>query len=326
MPEDFENKIIIKHNVGEMLDKRISNARTFLPDVVAIGGVTDAYQPAESKFNSTRQCLEILAKHRYPVHLVTKSTAVLRDLELLEEIGRESWCCVSLTITGSSPETARFLDSKSPPPAKRFAAIKEIKERARHIQTGVLLIPLIPYLCDSDDDLEMMVKLTEDSGADYFLFGGGMTLRDRQALWFLQHLGREFPELISRYEQLYDFKYTTRSYNGSYSPPLDYLLPKHERLFELCRNHQIKYRIPRFVPEDYRKANYLVAETLLNQAYEKQLLGEDWQALFWAGQNIQNLQESIVAVAERSELGKIRNVTGRTKNKVESLLNSQNIR
>ncbi|MCG8605732.1 hypothetical protein MJD09_12135 [bacterium] len=71
-----------------MLDKRISNTKTFLPDVVAVGGVTDAYQPVEKKYANTRQCLEILAKHHYTVHLVTKSTAVLRDLSLLEEIGK----------------------------------------------------------------------------------------------------------------------------------------------------------------------------------------------------------------------------------------------
>ncbi len=108
MPQDFENKIIVKKNVGEMLDKRITNARTFLPDVVGMGGVTDCYQPAEEIYGNTQQCLEVLAKHHYPIHVATKSELVLRDLDILDAISRKSWCSVSVTITTTKPETASF--------------------------------------------------------------------------------------------------------------------------------------------------------------------------------------------------------------------------
>ena len=99
LPTDFENKITIKNNVAVLLDNRLTRARTLLPDVVVLSGTTDPYQPSEKKYRNTRQCLEILLKHKYPVHIITKSTMVLEDLEILEAIGKESWCTVSLTIT-----------------------------------------------------------------------------------------------------------------------------------------------------------------------------------------------------------------------------------
>jgi len=97
-----------------------------------------------------------------------------------------------------------------------------------------LLIPLVPYLGDSNEDLERLVQSTKDSGADYLLFGWGMTFQDRQAQWFLKYLSGSFPELIPKYEQLYGFSYNPEQYNGNYTPQLDYSMPKHRKLFELC--------------------------------------------------------------------------------------------
>ncbi|MCP4416227.1 MAG: radical SAM protein, partial [Chloroflexi bacterium] len=171
MPEDFENQIVIKTNVAEMLDQRISRARTFLPDVVGIGGVTDSYQPAEKKFANTRSILEVLAKHQFPVHLITKSTLVLRDLPLLEEIAQQTWCTVSLTITTIDPEKAKFLEKFAPSPAKRLEVLRQIKKNAPHVQTGALLIPLVPVLCDGESEVEELFTAVKQSNADYLMFG-----------------------------------------------------------------------------------------------------------------------------------------------------------
>ena len=320
MPEDFENKIIIKQNVTEMLDKRISGARTFLPDVVAMGGVTDCYQGAEKKYQNTRQCLEILRKHQYPVHLLTKSTLVLRDLALLEDIAQTSWCTVSVTITTANREIAKFLDNRSPSPEKRFSVIQEIKSAAPSVQTGILLIPLIPYLADSDEDLEKMILSAKAAGADYVLFGGGMTLRDQQGLWFLNKLQEKYPALIPEYEKLYQFTYRPDHYGGTDAPSGDYLLDRHQKLFQLCQKYKMPWRVKRYIPLDFRKTNYRIAEILLNDAYQKQMLNHPWKDQFWAAQNIQNLAEPIEAIAEGGQLSQIRNVQGKAKTRVEDLL------
>jgi len=308
MPTDFENTIIVKKNAKELLDKRITKARKLLPDVVAISGANDPYQPAETKYLNTRQCLEVLAKNKYPVGIGTKSKLVIRDLDLLEKIGKVSWSSVSVTITTANPEIAEFLEPRAPTPQERFDVIKKIKKQTKHIQAGVSFIPIVPYLCDSDEHLEVMVKKTKESGADFILFGSGVTMRDLQANWFLKHLKERYPELIEKYEELYDFKYNPVSYDGKYNPKEHYHKKINKKMLSLCEKYKLPYRMKRFIPNDYRRMNYIIAEKLLNESFRLQILGKAWSKKHWAGMNIQNLKESLLAVAKRNELQKIRNV------------------
>jgi DNA repair photolyase len=310
LPRDFQNTIIIKKNVRDMLDKRLTGARKLLPDVVGMSGANDPYQPAEIKYKNTRQCLEVLEKHNYPVHICTKSTFILRDLDVLEQIGKSTWCTVSITITTTKSRMARFLETQAPSPQKRFDVIEEIKTNTKFIQTGVLLIPVIPYLCDKDGDLESMVKQTKEAGADYILFGGGMTMRDLQAQWYLKHLKKQYPELLSQYENLYQFHYNQDSYRGTYEPKKTYARMVYTKLSELCKKYNLSYRIKRFIPHDYRGKNYTVAEKLFGIAYDNNIAGTAWKNMYWAAHNIQNLKESIVSIAKRNELQKIRNIDG----------------
>ena len=320
MPQDFENEILVKQNVSQMLDQRIARARTFLPDVVGIGGVTDSYQPAEKKYENTRSILSVLAKHQYPVHLITKSTLILRDLPLLEEIARQTWCTVSVTITTTDAEKSRFLEKFAPSPAKRLEVLRQIKTKAPHVQTGALLMPLIPVLCDDEAQVEQLFTAVKATGADYLMFGGAMTLRNRQADWFLQHLREAEPAVYQQYVDLYQFTPDSEAYNGRYLPGGDYMRQQHERLFALSDKHQLPHRIRRFIPNDYRKTNYLIAERMLNVSFERQMFGQSWETLFWAAQNIQNLKEPIEAVAARGELEQIKNVKGPIKKRIEAIL------
>jgi len=307
MPTDFENTIIVKKNIKEMLDKRLTRARKLLPDVVATGS-NDPYQPAEAKYKNTRQCLEVLRKHKYPVGVGTKSKLVLRDLDILEKIGKDSWCSVSVTITTNDPEISKFLEPRVPAPKERFDVIRTIKDQTKHIQAGISFIPIVPYLCDSDEQLEKMVKSIKESGADFILFGSGVTMRDLQAQWFLKHLKEKYPELIEKYEVLYEFKYNTESYEGKYNPKTYYLKKTNKKMLDLCEKYNLPYRIKRFIPNDFRRMNYIIAEKLLNESFRLQILGKAWNKKHWAGMNIQNLKESLLAIAKRNELQKIRNV------------------
>ncbi|UCB45737.1 MAG: radical SAM protein [Spirochaetota bacterium] len=308
LPTDFENTIIIKQNVREMLDQRLNRARTLIPDVVGIAGACDPYQPAEKKYRNTRSCLEILINHSYPVHIITKSPLVLEDRALLEGIGKQSWCTVSVTITTINKERARFLEYRAPDPESRFKIIRGIKDNASHIQVGVLIIPIIPFLTDSKNELEELVKASKVSGADYILFGSGLTMRDKQALWFLRHLRERYPEVTSNYENLYRFTYDPALYRGTYQPLRKYVAEKNLLMKNLCEKHSLACRIKRYIPDDYRKQNYRIAEHLLNQSYENQISGKTWTNIFWAGMNIQNLKEPIEEIAKRGDLKTVRNV------------------
>jgi DNA repair photolyase len=319
LPTDFENIILVKKNIGAMLDKRLTNARTLLPDVVGTGGTTDPYQPAERKYENTKKCLQILGKHRYPVLVGTKSNLVLRDLDLLETIGKNSWCTVGITITTTDAEKARFLETSAPSPEVRFNTIRTIKEKTEHIQAGVWLMPVVPFLTDSESDIEEVVRSSKEAGAEFILFGGGMTTRDMQANWFLRHLYEKYQTLIEKYEELYRFKYNPETYRGQYEPSRKYSIDITRKFLPIAEKYRIPTRMRRYIPQDCRKLNYMIAEKLLNEAYQQQTLGQSWSNTFWAGQNIQNLKESIAQVAARNELSKIRNVN----DKVESFIREQ---
>lgn len=320
MPEDFENQILIKQEVGPMLDGRLSRARTLLPDVVVIGGVTDGYQPVEKKFENTRRILEVLYEHEYPVHIITKSPLVLRDLDILEAIAQKTWAAVSFTVTTVDEDMAAFVDFRAPKPAKRLEAVKRIKSDAPSIKAGVLLIPLIPVLCDSEQAIHTLLHAAKTAHADYVLFGGAMTLRDVQAVWFLDQLMARYPEAYAAYKALYGFQSHTPSYTGRYVPEERYLSEKNQLFISISREIGLPIRIPRFIPADWRRANYQIAERMLNRAYLNQINGKGWEKLFWAGQNIQNLKEPIEQVASRGDLGSIRNVEPQIQSRIQDIL------
>ncbi len=134
-------------------------------------------------------------------------------------------------------------------------------------------------------------------------------MRDNQALWFLKRLSDDYPHLVERYEELYQGKYTPEEdYNGAYTPVKSYLEAIHKKMLTLCEKYKLNFRLKRYIPNDFRKLNYLIAQKLLDESYISQMLGKPWTNTFWAGQNINNLKESIQDIAARGELQKIRNV------------------
>ena len=316
---DFDHVIYAKTNATEMLDNRIKRARTLLPDVVVMSGAGDPYQPAEEIYGNTRACLEVLERHRYPVHIITKSTLVGRDIDLLSRIAGNNWSAVSVTITTTDDELSKFLEPWAPLPRERFETLRKIK-REGAIKTGITLMPIVPFLGDDDETLESITKAARDAGVDYILFAGGMTMRDRQAEWYLRRLGEEYPELVERYLRLYDAKMMDGKYKGRYGPPNIYSIRIHRKMFDLCEKYGLNYRMPRFIPDDFRRENYIIAEELLVEAYVAQSLGKSWTNVHWAGQNINNLREPIRSIASRDELRSIRNVNAELEARVRKRL------
>ncbi|MBU7004182.1 MAG: radical SAM protein [Theionarchaea archaeon] len=318
---EFDQIVYAKTDVGFMLDGRLRRARTLLPDVVAIGGSGDAYQPAEERFHNTHKCLEVLLRHHYPVFISTKSDLVRRDADLLGSIARDSWCTVATTITTFDQGVTGLMEPLAPPPEKRLKAIEEIKYKRPGIQAGVNLIPVIPFLTDGEDDLAEVVSRTKGAGADFVLFGSGMTMRDDQARWFLTRLKEIRPELLPGYLDLYGATFDpVGGYQGNFGPSSSYLKRIDNLLIRLCEENQLPYRVKRFIPNDFRRTNYLVSEVLLNQAYRSRIEGRPWKNIHWAGMNIGILKESLENVAEKGELGKIRNVTPELERRVLNLM------
>ena len=170
LDQDFENEVIVKIDIDKILESKIKKARTLLPDVVAPGGVNDAYQPIELKQKNTFKILKIFQKYKFPINIATKSSLIKRDISLLNKIANDTWCTVGFSITTTNEELASFLEPFSSPPRDRLKAIKEIKEKAPEIQVGTYFMPIIPYLEDSDENLEDVIKQSKKNGANFVLF------------------------------------------------------------------------------------------------------------------------------------------------------------
>jgi len=144
---DFETRILVKENLPAVLRAELS-APSWKPQVVAIGGVTDPYQPIERKTRLTRRCLEVFLELRNPVSLVTKSTLVRRDLDLLVELARRDLAHVYVSLTTLDREIQRSLEPLASAPSQRIAAIETLASAG--IPVGVLAAPVIPGLTDHE--------------------------------------------------------------------------------------------------------------------------------------------------------------------------------
>ena len=300
---DFSRIIYVKKNAPEVLEKEVKKVK---PDVVAMSGVTDPYQPAEKKYELTRKILMILAEQGFPVHIITKSDLVLRDIDLLREIARETWCSVSLTIITFNKELLPYLEPFAPSPERRLEAVDKLNEEG--IQAGVDFTPIVPYLLDNEENIEDVIKRASES-AEYILIGAAMTLRSNQRIRFFDLLKTNFPELVKKYKNLYGEKE---------NPPQDYIVRLNISAFEFYKKYGIKNYIepPSFAQP--RKENFDAANHLLLISFFKEFKSANpysaW-AYHKAPQTIENLNESITEICKRKAFEKLPGV-GKTISKV----------
>lgn len=144
---DFETRILVKQDAPELLRKELS-ARSWRPQVIAMCGVTDPYQPIERRARITRGCLEVLAEFRNPVGLISKNSLVVRDLDILEELARFDCISVSLSITTLRSDLHRIMEPRASHPRQRLKAIERLS--AAGIPVAVSLAPVIPGLTDHE--------------------------------------------------------------------------------------------------------------------------------------------------------------------------------
>jgi DNA repair photolyase len=144
---DFESKIMVKINAPELLRGELESPR-WQPQTLVMSGVTDPYQPVEKKLQITRGCLEVLAKFKNPVAIITKNRLVTRDLDLLCELAKYNAVAVNLSVTSLDPNLQRVLEPRTSSPQARLDAIRQL--RSAGIPTGVMVAPVIPGLTDHE--------------------------------------------------------------------------------------------------------------------------------------------------------------------------------
>lgn len=267
-PDDFSYLIKVKENAPELLRK----ALTRLPvDVIFTGD----YQPAERKFQLTRRMLEVCRDANFPVFVLSRSPLVTRDLDLLSELqaGARATAAFSIISTPDSRHDAAVsrLERLAPVSARRFAAMEKLA--AAGITTGTCLMPVLPGLCDSDENLRNVVRWTAEHGGS-FVLAGGLTLSDQQRSYFLQALAETGPEWLELYQRSYPA--------GSYGIAGGQWLKTARRVRAFCQEFGIPDRLPRPVmPGERRAVSKRVVEALANRAYTLELENAP-QARVWA--------------------------------------------
>src|SRR5216110_3280501 len=144
---DFESRIMVKENAAKLLEAELSSPK-WEPQVVVMSGVTDPYQPVERKLRITRSCLEVLAKFRNPVAIITKNRLVTRDIDLLCSLAAHNAVAVNISVTSLDSNLQRVLEPRTSSPQARLDAIRQLRDAG--IPTGVMVAPIIPGLTDHE--------------------------------------------------------------------------------------------------------------------------------------------------------------------------------
>lgn len=240
--ENFE-EIQYKENALELLDKELKSKR--VKGTIGTGSMHDPYMPIEKELQLTRRALEIINRHQFPVHVLTKSTLVLRDIDLLKEISKVS-ATVSMTITTADDKLASIIEPYAPKPSERFAAIKELSQNG--IYTGILLMPILPFINDKSDSVKEIVNKAKEVGAKYIFPWMGVTLRDRQRAYYYKQLDKNFPGLREIY---------TKNFGDAYFCPSANQRKLYELLQEECDKAGIKTKMDFYKPDEAEQLTFL---------------------------------------------------------------------
>ncbi len=199
-PVDFERKIYIKQNAAWLLRQELRSVR---PDEhIAIGTATDPYQPIEKRAGVTRSLLEVFAEQRgLRIGIVTKSTLIERDIDLLLRIAETNDLTLHITITTPDAALARILEPRAPRPDLRFRTVRRLREAG--LRTGIMCSPLMPGITDDGRSLDTMARKARDAGASFFA-ANPLFLKPCSKGTFLAFIHEHYPQLDATYAKRYE--------------------------------------------------------------------------------------------------------------------------
>jgi DNA repair photolyase len=157
---DFETRLFAKVNAPELLRRELARP-AYVPESIALGVNTDAYQPCERQFGITRRVLEVLNECEHPVGLITKSSLIERDIDIIGAMAARRQACASITITTLDPEISRTLEPRAAAPARRLRTIRRLTDAG--IPVSVSVAPIIPFV--TEPELEKVLEAAHDAGA-----------------------------------------------------------------------------------------------------------------------------------------------------------------
>jgi DNA repair photolyase len=232
--DNFDREVLVKVNAMELLTDALPRKR--IKGTIGTGAMNDPYMPIEKKYNLTGRALKVIADNRFPVHILTKSDLVIKDLETIRQIN-QVFAAVSFTITTADDKLGKKVEPGAPVVSRRFEAMKTLAEAG--IRTGVLLMPILPFIEDNPEDLTAIFEMAAENGASYIIPSLGMTLRDRQRRFYYDKLDQHFPGVREKYERAFGSRY--------FAPVRNYeRLGTH--LEKLSQKYNLPLSMPKFTP------------------------------------------------------------------------------
>lgn len=209
MNHKFED-IEVKANAVGLLENTLRRKRNKC--MIGTGAMSDPYMPIEEKLGNMRKCLEVIERYCFGVTMITKSTKVLRDLDLLKKINEKSKCIVQMTLTTYDEDLCRIVEPNVETTYERFRALEILRDNG--IPTVVWLCPILPFINDTEENIRGILDYCVRAKVKGIInFDMGVTLRDGNREYFYKKLDEHFPGLKEKYIRMYGNSYQLSSPN-----------------------------------------------------------------------------------------------------------------
>ncbi len=205
---DFFDEIYVKKNIVECFEKQISS-RKWKRTIVNIGGIADCYQPAEKKYKIMPEILKLCIKYKIPICLSTKSKLILRDFDLFAELATLVPVDIACTITTVNEKIRQLIEPNASSSQERFNNLKEFSKT--NVNTGIFIMPIIPELTDSYENLSMLYKIAKENKVNYAITSI-LNLRGETKIKFLNFLKDKLPHLYNKIKAHYKGSYVNLIY------------------------------------------------------------------------------------------------------------------
>ena len=250
---EFGEEVSVKINAIDILKKELDPKRKRIPlkhyFIGLVGGVGDSYQPLEKKYKLTRKVLELFYEKTFPVHILTKSTLVERDIDIIKKINKQNRAIVSFSFSSVNDEISSIFEPGVPPPSQRLKTLAKFKKEG--IACGMYLMPVIPFITDTPEIMEETIRKAKETELDFIVFGG-MTLKEgKQKEYFIKTLEGNYPGLLPQYENIY-------LKNKWGEPTKEYCQSLNQTFNLLSKKYKIPRRIPAYLYKDILEENDLV--------------------------------------------------------------------
>ena len=297
---EFGDKVEVKVNSIEILRKELDPKKKRVPlkkcFMMVGGGVGDSYQAVEKKYQLTRQALELLLEYNLPAHVLTKSTLIERDMDLLKQINEQNRAIVNFSFSSVDDQISALFEPGVPSPSRRLETIVKFKQAG--IPCGLFLMPVIPFITDTPEQIDRTLRTAKEIGIDYLIFSG-MTLKaGKQKDYFLNVLKKYYPSLISEYQHIYQPNQWGQAID-------DYYASIHQTFFAIAKKYQIPIRMPLHLFSDVLEENNLVEVQLGHLDYLCKIQGRS-SPFGYAAHSISQLKQPLSSM--RGQLQQLKGV------------------